>query len=123
MKKEILIHEIESMIRSLDFIQEEQSFIKHKLSSLLDNLVMNDLLEWSEELHQEILNRETAVKLLKRDVIKLTNLIKSKKDINDLIEPNVVSTYKKYKQQVSYFESQFFIWKNNVNVQFDRVLN
>ncbi len=123
MKKEILIHEIESMIRSLDFIQEEQSFIKHKLSSLLDNLVMNDLLEWSEELHQEILNRETAVKLLKRDVIKLTHLIKSKKDINDLIEPNVVSTYKKYKQQVSYFESQFFIWKNNVNVQFDRVLN
>jgi hypothetical protein len=49
MNKEIMSQEIESMIRTLDFIQEEQAFIKRKLSSLLENMVMSDVLVWAEE--------------------------------------------------------------------------
>ena len=109
MKKDLLIQEIDSMIRTLDFIQDGQSFIKHKLSSLLDNLVMHDLLEWSEQLHQEILNREIALQILRRDIIKLSNF--------------VVAMYQKCKQQVVYFELQYFTWKNVINDQFDHALN
>lgn len=123
MKKDLLIQEIDSMIRTLDFIQEGQSFIKHKLSSLLDNLVMHDLLEWSEQLHQEILNREIALQILRRDIIKLSNFVINNKEIGDLIDTTVVAMYQKCKQQVVYFELQYFTWKNVIDDQFDHALN
>ena len=122
MNKEIMLQEIESLIRTLDFIQEEQSFIKRKLSSLLENLVMSDVVAWAEDLHQEILNRETAIQLLKSDVITLRNQVKSKRSVNNIIDPSTVAEYKKYKQQVGYIEAEFFTWKNIANEKFDSAL-
>ena len=74
MNKEIILQEIESLIRTMDFIQEEQAFIKKKLISFLENIVMKDAVVWAEDLSQEIINRETAIQLLKRDVLKLFKL-------------------------------------------------
>ncbi len=122
MNKEIILQEIESLIRTMDFIQEEQSFIKRKLSSLLENMVMSDILAWAEELHQEILNRETAIQLLKGDVITLRNQVKVKRSVNNIVDPNTVADYKKYKQQVGYIETEFFTWKNIANEKFESAL-
>ena len=69
MKKEFIIQELESLIRSLGFIQEEQAFIKRKLSGLLENLVLNDFIIWAEDLQLQILNREAALRLLKNDIL------------------------------------------------------
>ncbi len=122
MNKEIMLQEIESLIRTMDFIQEEQSFIKRKLSSLLENMVMSDILAWAEELHQEILNRETAIQLLKGDVVTLRNQVKVKRSVNNIVDPNTVADYKKYKQQVGYIETEFFTWKNIANEKFESAL-
>ncbi len=122
MNKEIMLQEIESLIRTMDFIQEEQSFIKRKLSSLLENMVMSDVVAWAEDLHQEILNRETAIQLLKSDVVSLRNLVKAKRSVNNIIDPNMVAEYKKYKQQVGYIEAEFFTWKNIANEKFESAL-
>ncbi len=123
MNKEIILQELESLIRTLDFIQEEQSFIKRKLSSLLDHFVMVDLVAWAEELHQEILNRETAVQLLKGDAINFRNQIRIKSSLNNIIESSKVSIFKKYKQQVGYIEAEFYKWKNAANEKFDTAVN
>lgn len=122
MNKEIMLQEIESLIRTLDFIQEEQSFIKRKLSSLLENMVMSDIIAWAEEFHQEILNRETAIQLLKGDVITLRNCVKLKRSVNNIVDPTTVSDFKKLKQQVSYIEAEFFTWKNIANEKFESSL-
>lgn len=122
MNKEIILQEIESLIRTMDFIQEEQSFIKRKLSSLLENLVMSDVVAWAEDLHQEILNRETAIQLLKSDVVFLRNQVKAKRSVNNIVDPSTVAEYKKYKQQVGYIEAEFFTWKNIANEKFDSAL-
>jgi hypothetical protein len=122
MNKEIMLQEIESLIRTVDFIQEEQSFIKRKLSSLLENMVMSDVVAWAEDLHQEILNRETAIQLLKSDVVTLRNQVKAKRSVNNIVDPNTVADYKKYKQQVGYIEAEFFTWKNIANEKFDSAL-
>ncbi len=123
MNKEIILQEIDSMIRTLDFIQEQQSYIKLKLSSLLDHLVKYNLLDWAEELQQEILKRETAVQLLKRDLIQYSNQVKNNKPVQDIIDATMATSYRKYKQQVGYIESKFFGWKKMVNEQFDDALN
>ncbi len=122
MNKEIMLQEIESLIRTIDFIQEEQSFIKRKLSSLLENMVMSDVIAWAENLHQEILNRETAIQLLKGDVVALRNQVKLIRSVNNIVDPSAVSAYKKYKQQVSYIEAEFFTWKNIANEKFESAL-
>lgn len=122
MNKDILTQEIESLIRTLDFIQEEQSFIKRKLSNLLDQVVLSDILAWAETLHQEILNRETAMQLLKIDILGFRNQVKAVKSANNNIDSSLVITFKKYKQQVGYLEAEFFTWKNVSNEKFESAL-
>ena len=122
MNKEIVLQEIESLVRSLDFIQEEQAFIKRKLISLLENMVMHDFIEWAEELQLQIINRETALKLLKGDIGILRNKAKATKSINNIVEASLVLDYKNYKHQVVYLENEFMIWKNEVNEKFEAAL-
>ena len=122
MNKEIVLQEIESLIRSLDFIQDEQAFIKRKLSSLLENMVMHDFIEWAEELQLQIINREMAIKLLKSDIILLRNKVKAIKSINNIVDMSMALDFKKFKQQVVYLETQFMTWKNDVNDRFEAAL-
>ena len=123
MKKEFIIQELESLIRSLDFIQEEQAFVKRKLSSLLENFVINDFIIWAEELQLQILNREAAVRLLKLDVLQLKKGVKASKSANNIVEAKLVTEYKKYKLQVVYLENEFITWKSNVNEKFEATVN
>ena len=121
MNKEIIIQEIESLIRTLNFIQEEQSFIKRKLINFLEKVAEASILNWAELLHQEILNRETAIQLLKNDILKLQNQIIRKKTINHISDRLMINDFKKLKLQVIYIETEFITWKNNTNKQFESV--
>ena len=100
MNKEFITQELESLIRSLDYIQEEQAFVKRKLSSFLENFVMNDFIIWAEELQLQILNREVAVRLLNNDILLLKKGVKASKSVNNIVESKLVTEYKKYKLQV-----------------------
>ena len=119
MNKEFIKQELESLIRSLDFIEEEQAFIKRKLSSLLENLVLNDFIIWAEDLQHQILNREAALRLLQNDILLLKKGVKASKSANNIVEAKLVTEYKKYKLQVVYLENEFIIWKSNVNDKFE----
>jgi hypothetical protein len=119
MNKEFITQELESLIRSLDFIQEEQAFVKRKLSSLLENLVLNDFIIWAEDLQHQILNREAALRLLQNDILLLKKGVKASKSANNTVEAKLVTEYKKYKLQVVYLENEFIIWKSNVNDKFE----
>mgnify|MGYP000474340613 FL=1 len=119
MNKEFITQELESLIRSLDFIQEEQAFVKRKLSSFLENFVMNDFIIWAEDLQHQILNREAALRLLQNDILLLKKGVKASKSANNTVEAKLVTEYKKYKLQVVYLENEFIIWKSNVNDKFE----
>ena len=123
MNKEFIIQELESLIRSLDFIQEEQAFIKRKLSGLLENLVLNDFIIWAEDLQLQILNREAALRLLKNDILLLKKGVKASKSSNNMVEPKFETAYKKYKLQIVYLENDFITWKRIVNEKFEASLS
>jgi hypothetical protein len=113
MNKEFIKQELESLIRSLDYIQEEQAFVKRKLSSFLENFVMNDFIIWAEDLQLQILNREAALRLL------LKKGVKASKSVNNIVEAKLMTEYKKYKLQVVYLENEFIAWKSEVNEKFE----
>ena len=123
MKKEFIIQELESLIRSLHFIQEEQAFIKRKLIGLLENLVLNDFIIWAEDLQLQILNREAALRLLKNDILILKKGVKASKSSNNMVEPKFETAYKKYKLQIVYLENDFITWKSIVNEKFEASLS
>jgi hypothetical protein len=114
MNKTVIILELASLVRSLDFIQEEQAFIKDKLTSKLEEAHEISILNWAEEVHQQILNREMATQLLKKDIVQLDRALKLSSSIKFVEEGNL-DKYKNYKEQVLYLEQEFFIWKNKVN--------
>ena len=122
MKKESIIQEIDSLNRTLDFIQEEQSFIKSKLGSFLDKMVLTDSLIWAETLHQEILNREAAIQMLKNDISKTALTLKTRRFVNNMIDEKMMDEFKKYKQQVGYIEIQFLAWKQAANEKFESAM-
>ena len=101
MKKELYIQELESLIRTLDFIQEEQAFIKKKLTNYIDAIDQASLIVWAEDMQQQILNRELALQLIKKDILS----IKSSKIID-------TELLKRDKQQVGYLEQEFLLWKH-----------
>ena len=123
MNKEFIIQELESLIRSLVFIQEEQAFIKRKLIGLLENLVLNDFIIWAEDLQLQILNREAALRLLKNDILILKKGVKASKSSNNMVEPKFETAYKKYKLQIVYLENEFIAWKSIVNEKFEASLS
>ena len=115
MNKEILIQEFDSLMKVLDHIQEEQSIVKRKLNVLLESTVMLDFLVWAEELLQQILNRETAIVLLRKDIIVFKKSVTTKKTIAIYVGLTQNKLFKKFKEQVFYLENEFSDWKLEVD--------
>jgi predicted RNase H-like nuclease (RuvC/YqgF family) len=115
MIKEASTKELESLIRTLEFIQEEQAFIKNKIAGILTDKVVESTIEWVEELNQHISNRESAIQLLKNDILSLSRLLKIKVPNSTDIDVKIITTLKKYKQQIVYLENEFMKWKHDVN--------
>ncbi len=118
MSKEVIILELASLIRSLDFMQEEQAFIKSKLTGKLDSTQDCTMLNWVEDIQQQIINRELAIQLLKKDVQQLDRILKLNR-VGGSINEDQMSQFKNDKEQVQYLEKEFFVWKNNVNHQLE----
>ena len=118
MNKEVLILELASLIRSLDFMQEEQAFIKSKLTGKLDSTQDCTMLNWVEDIQQQIINRELAIQLLKKDVQQLDRIFNLNR-VSVSIDEDQMSQFKNDKEQVQYLENDFFVWKNNVNHQLE----
>jgi hypothetical protein len=114
MNKEVIILELASLERTLDFIQEGQAFIKTKLTDKLEDNQDNNLLIWAEDIHQQIINRELAIQLLKKDVKQIDRSLKLLNG-NKIIGVEKLALIKKFTSQVSYLEQEFLLWKNNVN--------
>lgn len=119
MSKEILIQEFDSLMKVLDHIQEEQSIVKRKLNLLLESTVMLDFLVWAEELLQQILNRETAIVLLRKDIIVFKKSVTTKKTIAIYVGLTQNKLFKKFKEQVLYLENEFSDWKLEADVKLE----
>ena len=118
MNKEVIILELASLIRSLDFMQEEQAFIKSKLTGKLDSTQDITLLNWVEDIQQQIINRELAIQLLKKDVQQLGRIFNLNR-VSRSIDEDQICQFKNDKEQVQYLEKEFIVWKNNINHQLE----
>ena len=122
MNKEVLYMDLDGLLNTLDVVQEEQTAIKRKLSGLLDNEVSIPFINWAEDIHQQILNREAAVQLLRKDIIALKKTIVQKKSVIYFFDNQYVKMITKYKEQVSYLQNEFNIWSKATAEKFDSIV-
>jgi hypothetical protein len=122
MNKEVLYMDLDGLLSTLDIIQEEQTAIKRKLSGLLDNMVSSHLINWAEDIHQQILNREAAVQLLRKDIIALKKTIVQKKSVIYFFDNQYVKMITKYKEQMAYLQNEFNIWSKATAEKFDSIV-
>ena len=122
MNKEVLYMDLDGLLSTLDVVQEEQTAIKRKLSGLLDNEVSIPFINWAEDIHQQILNREAAVQLLRKDIIALKKTIVQKKSVIYFFDNQYVKMITKYKEQVGYLQNEFNIWSKATAEKFDSIV-
>jgi hypothetical protein len=122
MNKEVLCKELDDLISKLDVIQEEQAVVKRELSVLLGKVVTNNFIEWAEEIHQQILNREAALQLLRKDIIALKKTILQKKSVIYFFDNQYVKMITKYKEQIAYLQNEFNIWSKATAEKFDSIV-
>ncbi|MCX6289116.1 MAG: hypothetical protein NTW92_05060 [Bacteroidetes bacterium] len=122
MNKDVIYKDLDSLLNTLNLIQEEQAIIKRKLSGLLDNVVPHHFIDWAEEIHQQILNREAALQLLRKDIIALKKTIVQKKSIIYFVDNQYVKLITKYKEQIAYLENEFKLWAKVTAEKFDTIV-
>jgi predicted oxidoreductase (fatty acid repression mutant protein) len=122
MNKEVLYMDLDGLLSTLDVVQEQQTAIKRKLSVLLDNVVSNHIINWAEDIHQQILNREAAVQLLRKDIIALKKTIVQKKSVIYFFDNQYVKMITKYKEQMAYLQNEFNIWSKATAEKFDSIV-
>jgi predicted oxidoreductase (fatty acid repression mutant protein) len=122
MNKEVLYMDLDGLLGTLDVVQEEQTAIKRKLSVLLDNVISNHIINWAEDIHQQILNREAAVQLLRKDIIALKKTIVQKKSVIYFFDNQYVKMITKYKEQMAYLQNEFNIWSKATAEKFDSIV-
>jgi hypothetical protein len=122
MNKEVLYMDLDGLLSTLDVVQEQQTAIKRKLSGILDNVVSTLFINWAEDIHQQILNREAAVQLLRKDIIALKKTIVQKKSVIYFFDNQYVKMITKYKEQVGYLQNEFNIWSKATAEKFDSIV-
>ena len=122
MNKEVLYMDLDGLLSTLDLVQEQHTAIKRKLSSILDNVVSTLFINWAEDIHQQILNREAAVQLLRKDIIALKKTIVQKKSVIYFFDNQYVKMITKYKEQVGYLQNEFNKWSKATAEKFDSIV-
>lgn len=120
MNRDILFNELNALIKTLNFIQEDQSAIKRKLSILLDQTVSIIFINWAEDLDQQMLNREVAIQLLRNDIIAFKHSLNIKKSIILFDGNKYFKLLVKFKEQISYLEKEYALWAKLTTIHFDQ---
>lgn len=115
MKVSVVIQDLEALLRSLDFIRDEQTYIKNKLAALLETKVQVEQIGVFEDMQQQILNREVAIKLIRTDVVSLNRQAKNLAASSEMEDKKILDQLKQFKTQTSYLENEFSTWKQQVD--------
>ena len=94
-----LMQELLSWQRSLDFYIQENSFLKFRLSDLLDNTNHEHFLHVAEEYQTKFLQNDAGMESLKQDIAQLLYKIST---------PNSRGDFDKISQQQSCFRIRFY---------------
>jgi len=119
---EIFVLENSSWLRSLDFMEQENDFLKNNMSRILDSFSEKELVNWADEYQGIILQREAAMNLLRQDIFKQEALIASVRyNHSSKTNNQIVSAQKEIRTKIEYMEKEFQLLKTSFISDVERI--
>lgn len=110
--------EIQTWLRTLDYIQQETIHLKNQLAEIIKNDVAPALLEKAEYFQNEFLKKDTVISLLRHDIVKQNKLTDT--DIDS--EKRMAKRQEKLRSDMEMIEKEFSKLKFNFNTYLDKAL-
>lgn len=102
--------------RTLDFMEQENAFMKTRLSKVLDIHHTPDFLDWAENYQNQMLMKEEAIDLLKQDINAQEKRLASEYLFEGQpLNTDIVKSQNQLRLQMNYVEEEFFHMKKSFN--------
>jgi len=109
------LHENMTWQRALDFYLQENSFLKTRLSQVLDNNTDKEFITLAEHFQNSFIHNDECIKDLQSDVMVSQRLMKDSIAGKNIDENKMIQKHKKLHNEMGYFEKNFASLKNEFN--------
>jgi hypothetical protein len=113
--KDHFLHENQTWSRALDFYLQENSYLKTRLSQVVDNITDKEFVTSAEQFQNNFIHNDECIKDLQKDVAALYKLIKISIAGAIIDEKKMVQQQNKLRNEIGYFEKDFAQLKNKFN--------
>jgi hypothetical protein len=121
-KTEQFLQECSSWLRLLDFFKQENSYLKTRLSFVVDHKVETDFLAWAEQFQNRLLLKDEFITEITQD-IKRQEILLSETAVKKIApEEKLIKKQQKFRNEIQYMEKDFSGTKNEFNEFISSVL-
>ena len=114
-KIEQFLYENLTWERLLDFFKQENSYLKTRLSEVVDITVDKDFLAYAEQFQNKFILKDELIDELQHDVHEQQDRLTKSKSSILISEEKINKTQKKLRNEMEYFEKEFIGLKNEFN--------
>lgn len=109
------LHENMTWQRALDFYLQENSFLKTRLSQVLDTNTDKEFVAQAEHFQNSFVHNDECIKDMQADIIELQHILKNMANGLETDEKKITHKHKKLHNEMGYFEKNFAGLKNEFN--------
>lgn len=114
--KEHFMHEYQAWTRALDFLLQENAYLKTRLAQVLDTSTDKHLVIEAEYFHALFLQNDDVIREMQRDVREQQEFLRSLSDSNSTVSDKVIHKKQvKLRNEMEHFERKFTQVKNEFN--------
>ena len=111
---ELVTNENKTLEKSLDLIKQENTFLKNRLSVVVDNKDSKEFIILAEYFQTQFILKDDFINELKQDIIALEKYIMENSNNVDLAN-KIIKKQEKLRNEISFFEKDFATLKQDFN--------
>ena len=108
-------HENFSWERMLDFFKQENSYLKTRLSKVVDTNIDKDFLALAEHFQNKFILKDDLIDELEHDLVEQRKRLDHFKTANNIHEEKINKSQQKLRNEMEYIEKDFTSLKNEFN--------
>lgn len=121
-KIEQFLHESHTWERLLDFFTQENSYLKMRLSEVVDSTIDKDFLALAEQFQNKFILKDEWIDELEHDIHEQQDRLENSKVNKINAEEKINKTQQKLRNEVEYIEKEFAALKSEFNVYLASIL-
>jgi len=106
-------HENKTWSRLLEFFKQENTYLKNRLAEVLDQRTDKEFLALAEQFQNKFILKDEFIDELRHDINVLDMDLRGKDD--NLLDNMLIKKQEKLRNELEYFEKDFYQLKNEFN--------